>query len=186
MAELPPRKPLEHGRVPSAPGIPRLDLPPVGSQREPDDREYFANLLKDQTDVLSGQIGAAREESRIAYGGLDRRVLELEKNAVEDKATRNAVQELNGSVREMLSRERAQDLDIGRLSAMVEQAVKPQVEATASSEGQLSGAAAGKRSGTWVTIIGGILTLVVSGVLTHCEQQLENYNAATSSPANHR
>lgn len=120
-------------------------------------------------------------------GATDKRLVSLEKNLLAERDTALAVRELTASVNVLTARERAQDLDIGALSAKVEAATRPAVQAAASAagsaEGTLAGADAGKRAGKFWGVVLALVGVVVSQVLTHCEQQLANYQSGTAPAA---
>ena len=120
----------------------------------------------------------------------DQRLTALEKAALLERETALAVRELKSSVDTLNAANRAQDLDIGKLSGQVEAATRPAVQATASAagsaEGTLAGADAGKRAGKFWGLVLAIVGVVVSQVLTHCEKQLENYQNGTAPAASSR
>ena len=120
-------------------------------------------------------------------GTTDQRLTSLEKAALLERETALAVRELTSSVNVLTARERAQDLDIGALSARVEAAQRPAVQAAASAagsaEGTLAGADAGKRAGKFWGLVLAIVGVVTSQVLSHCEQQWANYQGGTAPAA---
>jgi hypothetical protein len=117
----------------------------------------------------------------------DQRLTALEKAALLERETALAVRELKSSVDTLNAANRAQDLDIGGLSAKIEAATRPAVQATASAagsaEGTLAGADAGKRSGRLWGILFAIVGIVAQQALTHCEQSIANYKQGTAPAA---
>jgi hypothetical protein len=132
-------------------------------------REFILRTFRSQTLELGGKIDELAKSTEANYNRLERRVLDLEKEAVEEKQTRIRVEQLIGKVDTIIDRDRKQDLDIGRIEGLL----RPVVKAEASTEGQLAGAVAGHRAGKKTSIIGGIIAVVVVSVLNHCEQQIQ-------------
>ena len=176
-----PRKPTLRGPLPSAPGLPRVQLPPLSSTVPQSDRdEFLLRVLKDQTSEIIAEVESLRTETQAQNENFDRRILDLEKSALEDARTRLAVQTLITKVDLVLSNDRSQEQDIGALKDRVAIAVRPAVEAAASAEGQLSGKQAGNRQGKlWgvVTVLAGI---VVSATMHYCQEQITNYGQGTT------
>lgn len=144
------------------------------------DREMILNRLAEVDERWSEKFDAFA-------GATDQRLTSLEKAALLERETALAVRDLTSSVNTVIARERAQDLDIGALSARVEAATRPSVQATASAagsaEGTLAGADAGKRAGKFWGVVLALVGVVVSQVLSHCEQQLANYQSGTATAA---
>lgn len=190
MAE-PPRKPEQQRRSPSVPGVRNLALPPLPTTPPPADGfEHFARLLREQTDAIVTQVNAGlddvRAEARQQFTGLDARVFDLEKSRLEQQRMNLAVEtltsqqaRLTGAIEVALASDRVQNMDIGALKA----ALKPTVVAEANDVGTEAGHLAGKRTAKLTSALIGLATLVLTVVVQHCQQQLENYNSATAPAA---
>ena len=171
--------PLDPPRKPFSPPRPFVEPPPASVMPE-GDREMIMNRLAEVDKRWGAKFDAFA-------GATDQRLTALEKAALLERETALAVRELTASVNVLNARDRAQDLDIDTLGKRIEAATRPAVQATASAagsaEGTLAGADAGKRAGKFWGLVLAIVGVVVSQVLTHCEQQLANYQNGTAPAA---
>ena len=168
----PPRKPFSQSKLPALET--RSSVMPEG------DREMILARLAEVDQRWSERFDGFAGET-------NQRLTALEKNALLERETALAVRELKTSVDTLNAANRAQDMDIGALSHKVELATRPAVQATASAagsaEGTLAGADAGKRAGKFWGFVLALVGVVVSQVLSHCEQQLANYQNGTAPAA---
>lgn len=167
--QVPPRRPGSQPHLP----IERDEVTGqarVLSQRPVDmgsDREFILGELHKQTEYIVGKIGVLERNT-------DSRLVALEKAQLEEDRTRFEVQKLNASVRDMLDRERAQDMDIGALKDRLQTALRPTVVAEAATEGQAAGQQAGKRAGRVWGGLGLVASIVAVSCMQYCEAQIKN------------
>jgi hypothetical protein len=179
----PPDKPFRRATLPTQSRLPAVEVPGHRSIIPEGDREFLLKTFREQTRVIVEKFDSLESTTKAGFEAHDRRLLDLEKAQLEAGRTGLLVQKIDGKFDLVMAANRAQDIDIGRLSAQVTTSIRPIVKSEGQDAGKVAGKAAGNAQGkVWgaVTILVGI---VVTSTMQYCQQQLAPHVAPAPNGA---